>query len=114
MKSTGVLSLIGVVLCLGACAPVAEEPVQEVDKTEADKRAIKSVSEQWRTYREEATRRELFEKLKPVRLKHCGMKRFGAKMDGGYLLCGYLLEEVQVAYSYGIGGRDSSSVTSFL
>ena len=35
------------------------------------------------------------------------MQRFGKNNDGGYLLCSELLENIQVAYSYGIDGRDS-------
>ena len=58
-------------------------------------------------YREGESRRQLFDELRPVPLAGCGMKRFGAPNDGGYLLCGDLLDEVEVAYSYGIAGRDS-------
>lgn len=51
-------------------------------------------------------RRELFSEIKPVRLRNCTMKRFGAPNDGGYLMCENLMEGVQSAYSYGIEGRD--------
>lgn len=42
MKSTGILSLVGLFVCLGACAPAAEE----APTTEADVAAINSVREQ--------------------------------------------------------------------
>ena len=54
-----------------------------------------------------SARRVFLDELRPVRIKHCGMERFGAERDGGYLLCANLLAEVAAAYSYGIEGRDS-------
>ena len=51
-------------------------------------------------------RQQLFAELKPVQLTNCDMKRFGADYDGGYVLCENLASEVDVAYSYGIAGRD--------
>jgi hypothetical protein len=56
--------------------------------------------------REELIRRILFDELQPVTLRKCDMKRFGEYRDGGYLLCGNLLDRVESAYSYGIGGYD--------
>ena len=58
-------------------------------------------------FSERATLQLLFDELRPVPIKRCEMERFGAEHDGGYLMCGNLLEDVGVAYSYGIGGRDS-------
>jgi hypothetical protein len=52
-------------------------------------------------------RHELFAEIQPVEIEDCGMQRFGVDSDGGYLLCGNLLDGVEVAYSYGISGRDS-------
>lgn len=57
-------------------------------------------------YFEEKNERALFSEIQPVRLINCTMKRFGAANDGGYLMCENLMEGVQSAYSYGIGGRD--------
>jgi len=50
---------------------------------------------------------QLFRLVQPIRLANCDLARFGEDTDGGYLMCGNLLEEVQVGYSYGIGGYDS-------
>ena len=51
-------------------------------------------------------RTALFELLRPVALTNCTLERFGEPHDGGYLLCGNLLNEVQAGYSYGIAGYD--------
>jgi hypothetical protein len=51
-------------------------------------------------------RQELFETLRPVRLTNCQLERFGEPNDGGYLMCANLLDHVDAAYSYGIGGYD--------
>ncbi len=51
-------------------------------------------------------RQALFNMLQPVALTNCRMERFGEAHDGGYLMCGNLLDDVQAAYSYGIGGYD--------
>ena len=51
-------------------------------------------------------RRALFDELQPVRLSNCRLERFGEVHDGGYLLCGNLLDAVQSGYSYGISGYD--------
>lgn len=48
----------------------------------------------------------LFRELQPVRLSNCTLERFGEPADGGYLMCGNLLRDSQVAYSYGINGYD--------
>jgi hypothetical protein len=50
--------------------------------------------------------RTLFGMLQPVALSNCDLERFGEAQDGGYLMCGNLLRQVQSAYSYGIGGYD--------
>lgn len=54
----------------------------------------------------ERVRQELFEELQPVRLANCQLQRFGEPHDGGYLMCGNLLDDVTSAYSYGISGYD--------
>jgi hypothetical protein len=60
-----------------------------------------------RDQRQSANRAALLEELQPVKLAGCELARFGGAYDGGYLLCGNLLGETAVAYSYGIDGRDS-------
>lgn len=51
-------------------------------------------------------RQKLFDLLRPVALRNCRLERFGEAHDGGYLMCGNLLDEVRSAYSYGIAGYD--------
>jgi hypothetical protein len=51
-------------------------------------------------------REMLFKLLQPVALANCELERFGEENDGGYILCGNLLGDVQSAYSYGISGYD--------
>lgn len=51
-------------------------------------------------------RRELFAEIQPVRLANCELARFGEPNDGGYLVCGNLLDGVTAGYSYGIAGYD--------
>ncbi len=51
-------------------------------------------------------RRALLAELQPVTLKNCTLERIGSVYDGGYLMCGNLLGNVQSAYSYGIGTDD--------
>ena len=51
-------------------------------------------------------RQALFDELRPVVLANCTMQRFGSPNDGGYLMCGNLLGNVESAYSYGIGPAD--------
>jgi hypothetical protein len=53
-----------------------------------------------------AHRQTMLERLQPVALANCQLERFGEANDGGYLMCGNLLDGVQVAYSYGISGYD--------
>ena len=52
-------------------------------------------------------RRALLAELQPVTLKNCSLERIGSVYDGGYLMCGNLLGNVQSAYSYGIGTDDN-------
>jgi hypothetical protein len=51
-------------------------------------------------------REALFDALRPVTLANCELERFGEPHDGGYLMCGNLLEGVESGYSYGIAGYD--------
>ena len=51
-------------------------------------------------------RQALFDMLQPVALANCQLERFGEPNDGGYLMCGNLLDGVQSGYSYGISGYD--------
>lgn len=52
-------------------------------------------------------RSQLLMEIQPVALKNCTMRRFGSSNDGGYLMCDNLLDRVESAYSYGIGGADA-------
>jgi hypothetical protein len=52
-------------------------------------------------------RQMLLKELQPVALKNCTLERFGSANDGGYLMCGNLLGNVQSAYSYGVGADDN-------
>ena len=56
--------------------------------------------------RQERIRHALFAEVQPVRLDNCELARFGEERDGGYLMCGNLLGEVEAGYSYGISGYD--------
>lgn len=51
-------------------------------------------------------RQHLLAELWPVALENCILQRVGSPNDGGYLMCGNLLGNIQSAYSYGIGGAD--------
>ena len=51
-------------------------------------------------------REDLLSELQPTLLANCTVRRYGAP-GNAYLLCGNLLEDVETAYSYGIGGEDS-------
>ena len=55
---------------------------------------------------EHQVRYQLFDELRPVALANCTLERFGEEFDGGYLMCGNLLEGARSAYSYGISGYD--------
>ena len=61
----------------------------------------------------EARRRRLREailaELQPVVLQNCTLKRFGSANDGGYLMCENLIEQLDAAYSYGVGSNDDWS-----
>src|SRR5687767_13339303 len=48
-------------------------------------------------------RRALFNELHPVTLKNCTLSRYGGANDGGFLMCENLLDQVDIAYSYGVG-----------
>jgi hypothetical protein len=51
-------------------------------------------------------RAALFAELQPVEIENCRLERFGEPNDGGYLMCGNLLDSVKAGYSYGISGYD--------
>jgi hypothetical protein len=53
----------------------------------------------------QALRERLYKELQPVRLQNCMLERFGEPNDGGYLMCGNLLD-VEAGYSYGINNYD--------
>jgi hypothetical protein len=48
----------------------------------------------------------LYKEIQPVALSNCALERFGERNDGGYLVCGNLLQDVSAGYSYGINGYD--------
>jgi hypothetical protein len=51
-------------------------------------------------------RNRLFNEMRNDLLTNCTLKHYGSKNDGGYLMCDNLLKNGQIAYSYGIEGRD--------
>jgi hypothetical protein len=51
-------------------------------------------------------RQQLLRELQPIALRNCTLERIGSPHDGGYLMCGNLLDGIQSAYSYGIGPAD--------
>jgi hypothetical protein len=55
--------------------------------------------------RDRALRERLYQALQPVRLANCTLERIGEPRDGGYLMCGNLLQ-ADAGYSYGISGYD--------
>jgi hypothetical protein len=68
--------------------------------------AIAAAAWQLPRTRQRQIRVALLAELQPVTLKNCTLKRFGSAHDGGYLLCDNLSEEIQSAYSYGVGPND--------
>jgi len=61
----------------------------------------------WQYQRAKHIREELFQAFAPVPLSNCTLQRIGDANDGGYLVCGNLLNQARVAYSYGINGTDN-------
>ena len=59
-----------------------------------------------RAARERRLRQELLDELRPVALQNCTLARVGSANDGGYLMCGNLIENLGAAYSYGVGPND--------
>ena len=55
----------------------------------------------------EQVRAALLEEIQPVTLSNCELQRFGTTNDGDYLLCGNLSQEIESAYSYGVGSDDT-------
>ena len=53
------------------------------------------------------SRRALWKALDPVALKNCTLERVGSVNDGGYVMCGNLLDGVESVYSYGIADEDN-------
>src|SRR5438132_4549937 len=51
-------------------------------------------------------REAILAELQPVVLQNCALKRFGSANDGGYLMCENLIEQLDAAYSYGVGSND--------
>ena len=63
-------------------------------------------AQQRRSLFDQEQRRTLFDLLQPVALANCRLERFGEANDGGYLMCGNLLDDTESGYSYGISGYD--------
>lgn len=59
---------------------------------------------------EQDLRERLYAALQPVSLANCTLERIGEKADGGYLMCGNLLQAA-AGYSYGISGYDGWGCT---
>ena len=59
-----------------------------------------------RPARERQMRQALLDELRPVALQNCTLARVGSPHDGGYLMCGNLIENLGAAYSYGVGPND--------
>jgi hypothetical protein len=55
----------------------------------------------------QAHRESLFAELRPVKLTDCTFERIGDPGDGGYVMCGNLLDRATSIYSYGIAGTDN-------
>jgi len=51
-------------------------------------------------------REALMKELEIVALRNCIFERVGSRNDGGYVMCGNLLDGAKSVYSYGIGGND--------
>ena len=54
---------------------------------------------------DKVVRARLYTELQPVTLANCTLERIGEARDGGYLMCGNLID-AEVGYSYGISGYD--------
>lgn len=74
--------LVILATCAGGCSKKAKSPERQI-------------------------RDQLFAELKPVALSNCTLERYGTQHDGGYLICGNLLDGAQSAYSYGIEHEDN-------
>jgi hypothetical protein len=75
-------------------------------KVSAGRQARAVVVQQRQALFERQRRQALFDALQPVALANCQLERFGETHDGGYLMCGNLLGDIQSGYSYGIAGYD--------
>ena len=84
----GVLGWTGVVLFVAGVVSLAAIPLQHGKPTARQ------------------IRQRLLLELQPVTLQNCTLERIGSPHDGGYLMCGNLLGNIQSAYSYGIGPAD--------
>ncbi len=87
------------------CALVAAVAAALVVDSTARLQTLGSVGQRMQAS-DPAIRRALFDELQPVALANCRLQRFGEPHDGGYLLCGNLLDGVAAGYSYGISGYD--------
>ncbi len=90
-RQWSLFAAIGITLLGTACAGGASREAQDQDPE---------------AVRTQQARDRLYAALQPVRLTNCTMERFGEPNDGGYLMCGNLLGQVESAYSYGIAGYD--------
>jgi hypothetical protein len=97
-----VLAAVSVAGALVARTAALEPPVHQEVLSEAAEWALPSRARARRT----GPRDTLFAEVQPVKLLNCELTRLGEGNDGGYLVCGNLLNGVGSAYSYGISGYD--------
>ena len=89
------LALTLVVLGVGAsCAPPAPDSLARLPRP-------------WPPDDPAVVRKALLNELRTVTLKNCTLSRYGGDNDGGYLVCGNLLQGIESAYSYGIDTEDA-------
>src|SRR4051812_35427187 len=98
MSRGKVWAIVAVVMCVGAGA------AWQIARTRAASNTI--VVNAREPVEAVRIRKALYAEIHPVALTNCGLKRFGEANDGGYLLCGNLLDGVKAGYSYGISGYD--------
>jgi hypothetical protein len=60
----------------------------------------------WWYFSARQLRQSIMAELQPVALRNCTLQRFGSANDGGYLMCGNLLDNLDAGYSYGVGRND--------
>lgn len=85
--------------------PIATLLVVSCAATTASPQSVEDVAKLMRSS-DRQHRQALFDLLQPVVLSNCEFVRLGEPNDGGYLMCGNLLDRVEAGYSYGIANYD--------